>query len=259
MTLAKAVASGELGGVEIVGVVGASPTPSERVMQTAAMVGAQACSIDAMLANRPDWILEAAGGAAVRTHLPRLVASEANLIVMSIGALLAPEHWTLVEAKRAKGGEVMLPSGGIGGLDVLTALNALGDLEQVQITTTKAPKGLLGAPYLDEHAIHLPSDRTMVVFDGPASEAVRGFPANVNVAAALSIAGLGPERTRVRVVSDPSAARTRHEIQAEGGSGRFTLTIESEPNPLNPSSSYLAALSAVAAVRAVADSARWAG
>lgn len=249
--VAAAVGAGQLPGITVVGVVGSGDPPSPRVAATAAAAHSRVCDLDSLLKQDPAWILEAAGATAVRTHLESLVASQANVIVMSIGALLDASLWKLVEQKRGAGGEVILPSGAIGGLDVVTALNALGDLESVTLTTTKAPAGLQGAPYLTEHDVRLPGNSRLVVFDGSAAEAVRGFPANVNVAAAVSLAGIGPERTRVRIVSDPAAVRTRHEIEASGRSGRMALQVESEPSPANPKSSYLAALSAIATLRGV--------
>jgi aspartate dehydrogenase len=107
------------------------------------------------------------------------------------------------------------------------------------------------APYLTERGIGLSATEPQVVFVGSARDAVRGFPSNVNVAAALSLAGIGPDLTTVRVVSDPTCTRTNHTIEAEGSSGRLYLEVESSPNPLNPGSSYLAALSAIEAVRRV--------
>jgi aspartate dehydrogenase len=250
-TVAKSVRDGKLAGVEIVGVVSASSPPSERVRATARHVDARVGTLDDILALDPDWVLEAAGAEAVRQHLPRLVASRAGLIIMSIGAVLDPNVWALVAAKRAAGGKVLLPSGAIGGLDAVSALNALGDLQSVSITTTKAPAGLATAPYLVERGMGLSVSEPQVVFMGSARDAVRGFPSNVNVAAALSLAGIGPDLTTVRVVSDPSCTRTNHTIQAEGSSGRLYVEVESSPNPMNPGSSYLAALSAVDAVRRV--------
>lgn len=251
-TVAKSVRDGKLPGVEIVGVAAASMPASERAKATAEQVGAITGKLDDILALDPDWVLEAAGPTAVRQHLPKLFASRSGLIMMSIGAVLDPSVWALVESRRSAGGEVVLPSGAIGGLDAVAALNALGELHSVSITTTKAPAGLMSAPYLAENGIGLSATELQVVFVGCARDAVRGFPSNVNVAAALSLAGIGPDLTTVTIVSDPSCTRTNHTIQAEGSSGRLYVEVESSPNPLNPGSSYLAALSAVDAVRRVA-------
>lgn len=253
-TVAKAIADGKLhDDIEVVAVVGGSEPPSERTRTTAGIVEAPILPLQEALDLGPDWVLEAAGGAALRSAFEELCAHGSGLIVMSIGALLDPDLWDAVQRKRQAGGEVILPSGSIGGLDAVAALNALGELESVSITTSKAPAGLSGAPYLVEHDIRLSESDAQLVFEGTALEAVRAFPANVNVAAALSLAGIGGERTMVKVVSDPNLPRTRHAIRAEGSSGRLSVEIESAPNPLNPGSSYLSALSAIAQLKRLAS------
>lgn len=249
--VARAAGDGRLPGVEIVGVAGSAWPPSERVRRTAELAGAEPCAPDDLGAREPSWVLEAAGGAAARQHLPGLLEAGVDAIVMSVGAMLDPDLERAVEAARRRGNRVLLPSGAIGGLDAVAAMNALGGIERARITTTKKPAGLAGAPHLERHGITLPEDERLVVFEGSVREAVAGFPANVNVAAALGLAGIGPERTEVRVVSDPSAARTRHEIEVEGSAGSVHVEILANPNPDNPRSSYLAALSAIAAVRSV--------
>jgi aspartate dehydrogenase len=127
-------------------------------------------------------------------------------------------------------------------------------LHTVVLTTRKPPAGLAGAPYLIEHAIDIDNlDEPRVVFEGSALEAVRAFPANVNVAACLSLVGIGPEETQVRIIADPEATMNIHEVVAEGAFGRLTTITENLPSPRNPKSSYLASLSAVAELRAAAE------
>jgi len=255
-TVATAVGEGHLPGVEVIAVVGRSIPPSDRTLAVAKAANARVSALDTALDLGADWVLEAAGAPALKEHLETLVVHPSGLIVMSIGALLDTEAWSLVEKKRSTGGRVVLPSGSIGGLDAVAALNALGDLKDVRITTAKAPAGLAGAPYLTENRVSLSQTERQLVFEGTAREAVKAFPANVNVAAALSLAGIGADRTMVRVVSDPSLVRTQHTIEAEGSSGRLHLDIESSPNPLNPKSSYLSALSAIGVLRELVDEAR---
>lgn len=171
---------------------------------------------------------------------------------MSIGALMDDDFREVMDGLRGGGVEYVLPSGAIGGLDAVRALALGGGLDEVGITTTKAPKGLLGAPYLRENGIELPLERAVRVFEGSAREAVRGFPRNVNVSAALSLAGIGPDRTMVSIVSDPTVTRSRHEIRARGKTGEIEVVVQSNPLPSNPRTSALAALSAVEGVAAVA-------
>ena len=95
-----------------------------------------------------------------------------------------------------------------------------------------------------------------MVFDGPASDAVVGFPANLNVVAALSLAGLGPGRTRVVLVADPSGERNVHEVTARGAFGELRLRLENRPTPGNPKTSLLAPLSALALLRQLGEPVR---
>ena len=248
-TVADSVAAGELPELQVVAVAGASSPPSQRVRHIAELTGAEAVDPAGLIAAAPEWVLEAAGGAALKAQLLPLLDAGIGVVAMSIGALLDETLWNEVEARRERGARLILPSGAIGGLDAVAALHARGGLVEASITSTKAPAGLRGAPYLIDNGIELPDDRPTMVFHGNALEAIVGFPANVNVAAALSLAGIGPEKTTVSVVSDPAATLTRHEIVASGLAGRVRIEIEAQPNPDNPRSSYLAALSAVATLR----------
>jgi aspartate dehydrogenase len=127
-------------------------------------------------------------------------------------------------------------------------------LDEVVLTTSKPPRALAGAPYFAERGVDVGSVRERtVIFEGPAIEAVRHFPANVNVAATVSLAGIGPERTRVRVVADPSLAGNVHELSARGAFGEMTLRLANLPSPDNPKTSLLACLSPLACLRRLAD------
>ena len=148
-----------------------------------------------------------------------------------------------------KNRHVLVPSGAVGGLDVLRAAR-IGGLDTVELRTTKPPRALRGAPYLAAHRIDVDAFHgPTVVFDGPATEAVVGFPANLNVVAALSLAGIGPERTRVVLVADPTGERNIHEVTARGAFGELSLRLENRPTPGNPKTSLLAPLSALALLR----------
>lgn len=246
-----AAVAGRMPGVELVAIAGSwSGSTSARAL--ADRVGAQTVSPEELASLGLDWVLEAAGGAAVRAHVPRLWAAGVSTVVMSIGAMIDPEVETAYRLALARGVRVVLPSGGIGGLDAVRAIAAAGAVQRVSITTTKAPAGIRGAPYLIEHGIELPDDRAMTVFEGSAREAVAGFPANVNVAIALSMAGIGADRTRVVVRSDPAAKRTEQLIELEGDVASLEVRIASNPSPSNPRTSYLAAASAIATLRDLA-------
>lgn len=249
--VAQALANGSAGRVDVVAVSGSSPD-SASAAALAKHLDAPTVAPEDLAGTGCDWVLEAAGSTAVRDHVPAIWRAGIGTIVMSIGALIDPMIEQEYASARRHGVNVVLPSGGIAGLDGVRALHAAGGLQRVRITTTKAPAGLRGAPHLELHNIDLPNDAAITVFEGSARDAVAGFPANVNVAIALSLAGLGPDATEVIVRSDPRATRTRHLIEAEGDAATLEVTITSKPSPSNPRTSYLAGASAVAAVREIA-------
>lgn len=249
--VARALQDGAVPGVKVVAVAG-SAAGSESASKLAAALGTTTVAPEELASTGCDWVLEAAGGRAVRQHLPTLWRAGINTIVMSIGALIDPEVHEAWQDARGRGVRIVLPSGGIAGLDGVRSLAAGGGLRSARITTTKAPAGLRGAPYLEQHGSVLPDDTTITVFEGSAREAVAGFPANVNVAIALSLAGLGPDATQVRIISDPAAKLTQQLIEAEGDAANIEVRIATKPSPSNPRTSYLAGAAAVAALREVA-------
>ncbi|HKV43955.1 MAG TPA: aspartate dehydrogenase [bacterium] len=206
---------------------------------------------DGLLAAQPEVVVEAAGHAAARAYALRIVEGGCDLILMSIGALAEDAFRVpLEDAARRRGAAVWLPSGGIGGLDALAAARALDDLEHVTHRTTKRPEGLNTAPYVVERGLlREPLEAPLIVYRGPAREAVRHFPQNVNIAAAVSLAGIGFDRTQVEIVADPAIPRSLHEIRANGRFGTFVLRFENAMDPTNPRTSRLAGLSAVAALQ----------
>jgi aspartate dehydrogenase len=204
-----------------------------------------------LMRARPAVVVEAAGHDAVRAHALSVVKAGLDLILMSVGALADDAVRTpLEDTARQYGATIWLPSGGVGGLDALAAARALGDLERVTHRTIKHPEGLSSAPYvMTRGLLREPLTEPFVVYRGPAREAVRQFPQNVNIAAAVSLAGIGFDRTWVEIVADPSALRSVHEIRAEGRFGTFTLRFENAMDPGNPRTSRLAGLSAIAALQ----------
>ncbi|MFL5322639.1 MAG: aspartate dehydrogenase, partial [Microvirga sp.] len=147
-----------------------------------------------------------------------------------------------------KGGQIVVPTGALIGLDAVTAA-AEGTIHAVRMTTRKPPKGLIGAPYLEANGISVEGlNAAKRVFSGTAREAAAGFPANVNVAAALSLAGIGPDRTTIDIWADPAVTRNCHTIEVESDSATFSMTIENIPSE-NPKTGRITALSALAALR----------
>lgn len=199
------------------------------------------------LAGTADVVVEAVSKAVAPSVIEASLRHDADVLVLSVGALL--DRGDLVALARERGRTIHVPTGAVAGLDAVRAA-AVAGLDSVTLTTTKPPRGLAGAPYVVEHQVDLDAlTEPTVLFEGSAAEAVAAFPANVNVAAALSLAGLGSEGTRVRVVADPTAATNRHEIEVRGASGRVSIAVDNVPSPDNPKTSYLAALSAIALLR----------
>lgn len=191
-----------------------------------------------------DFVVECAVSAAVSEVLLSAIRHHVDCLIMSIGGLMSKPE--LMEEAKENRIHVWLPTGAICGIDGIRAAMQAG-LDSVTLTTRKPPRGLAGAPYLKEQGIdvsHLAEP--LVVFEGTAREAVNAFPANVNVAATLSLAGIGPDKTRVRIIADPDATTNTHEINAIGLFGEMTTIIRNRPSPRNPKSSYMASLSASA-------------
>ena len=199
------------------------------------------------LGERADIVVESAPAAVFREIAEPAVRAGKVLVSISAGALL--DHADLVDVARETGAQIVVPSGAVMGLDAVRGAAESG-IESVTMITRKPPGGLAGAPYLVDHGIDLHGlDAPLKVFEGSAREAARGFPANVNVAAALGLAGIGPERTRLEIWADPGVSRNTHEIRLEAETVRFQLRIESVPSPGNPRTGRSVAPSVVAALR----------
>ncbi len=200
-----------------------------------------------------DIIVEAAAQDAVRKFSRQVLKAGKDLMVMSVGALADKALLADLLKEAEKGGcRLYVPTGAIAGIDAIRAVRRI--LDSVTLTTTKNPKALAGAPFFETSKIKLDQiKQRTVVYEGTAAEAVRMFPANVNVAAVLSLAGIGVDRTKVRIVADPAFTTNQHEIEARGSFGEFKFTVNNVPSPGNPKTSYLAVLSAIECLRSVCD------
>lgn len=206
------------------------------------------------MAKSCELVVECASQNAVRGIARTVLSNECSLMVMSVGALLDEKlRDELEQLARAHGERIYVPSGAVAGLDGLRAA-CVGKIHRMELTTTKPPMALVGAPYLTEANIDVKHLKVpTVVFEGTAIDAVKGFPANINVAAAISLAGIGAERTQVRIVADPSAHRNTHTLLVEGEFGRLECTVQNVPSPENPKTSMLAALSAISTLKRIAQ------
>ncbi|MGD8918423.1 MAG: aspartate dehydrogenase, partial [Nitrosopumilaceae archaeon] len=203
-----------------------------------------------LLSSNPlDIIVEAASQDAVKNIGLSVLQNKKDLMIMSVGALLDESIYDILsDACKDFKKTIYLPSGAIAGLDGIKSVkNELGSL---LITTTKHPKSLKGAKFFETSDINLDFiDSKTIIFEGTAKEAVSLFPANINVAALLSLTGLGSTKTKVKIVADPNTDKNTHHIEASGSFGKMTFTIENFPDPNNPKTSRLAILSAIETLR----------
>lgn len=212
-------------------------------------------NFDDILKEDLDLVIEAASQEAVRTLIPKALKTKKNVMIMSAGALvdqnLLQEIRGLADKNKLK---VYIPSGAIAGLDGIKSAKII-EIENVTLITRKHPKSLEGAPFFEKHHFDLSEIKNpTIIYEGPAKEAVELFPANVNVAASLSLAGIGPEKTKVQIIADPNIKSNIHEIIVEGKFGVLKTRVENLPSPDNPKTSYLAALSAIATLKNIKES-----
>jgi aspartate dehydrogenase len=198
-----------------------------------------------------DIVVECAPADLLREIAEPALARGRMVMVLSCGALL--DNFDLVELARRHGGRILVPSGALLGLDAVAAA-AEGEIARVHMITRKPPGGLAGAPHLKQHGIAIDGlTEPKRVFAGTAREAARGFPANVNVAAALALAGIGPERTTVEIWADPGVTRNIHRIEVEADAARLSMQIDNVPSAENPRTGRLTPLSVVAALKKLAS------
>jgi aspartate dehydrogenase len=198
------------------------------------------------LAKICDVVVECLPPAMFRIVASSVIERGKIFMPLSVGQLL--ENWDFVARAKETGARILVPTGALIGLDAVRAA-AEGTLRSVTIITRKPPNGLEGAPYLVERGISLANlNGPLKVFDGSARDGARGFPANVNVAAALSLAGIGPDKTRLEIWADPAVDRNTHRIDVDADTARFSMSIENVPSE-NPRTGRIVPLSVVAMLR----------
>ena len=203
------------------------------------------------LAQRCDLIIEALPPHVVPELTKHVFTHNRDLIAVSSSALIVyPE---ILKHHETSSGRIYVPSGALVGIDGVYALKQMG-IKSAAITTTKPPAGFAGAPFVLDQGIHLDTltEKTKL-FGGYAVEAAKAFPANVNDAATLSLAGIGADRTWVEVWADPAALGNSHEIKVIGGFSTITAKIENTPDPANPKSSMITAQSVIALLKNLQD------
>ena len=198
------------------------------------------------LVTRSDLVVEASTQAHLEEIAPKALGAGRDLVVLSCGGLLGRQDWVALAA--STGCRIHVPSGAIAGLDGVKGAR-VGTITSVTMETRKPPEGLAGAPWVVERRLDLAAIRQeTLIFEGPATEACRAFPANVNVLAALSLAGIGPEKTWIRLYAVPGQQRNAHRITVEGEFGRLAVEVENVPSE-NPRTGKLSYLSTIALLR----------
>jgi aspartate dehydrogenase len=193
-----------------------------------------------------DLVIECAPASLLEAIVEPFLRAGKNAIVLSAGALLTRPH--LVALAKEGGGQIIVPTGALLGLDAVTAA-AEGTIHSVRMVTRKPVKGLVGAPYLVENGIDIGDIREpLMVFSGTPRDAAIGFPANLNVAVALSLAGIGPDRTTLEIWADPALTRNTHRIEVDADSASFSMSIENIPSD-NPKTGRITALSVISCLR----------
>ncbi|HEV3433464.1 MAG TPA: aspartate dehydrogenase [Nitrososphaera sp.] len=210
-------------------------------------------NFDKFIDSRANIIIEAASQQAVRNFGRRIIESGKDLMVMSVGALADMpflQELLQIAALENSLSKIYVPSGAIAGIDAIRSIRHLAD--SITLTTKKSPKALAGAPFFTTANVSLDNiTKVTQIYEGPAAEAVKLFPANVNVAAVLSLAGIGVEKTTVRILADPETTTNQHEIIATGSFGEIKINVNNVTAPGNPKTSFLAVLSAIECLRSI--------
>lgn len=196
-----------------------------------------------------DLVVESAVQGVVPLLIEQVLDQGKDVLIMSVGALLQLD--SLKERFQEAGSRLYVPSGAIAGLDAVKAACLVG-VTSVTLTTRKPPKGFQGSPYCVQKGIDLEAMKEeTLIYEGPALEAAALFPKNINVAASLSLAGLGPDKTLVRIIADPKTTTNSHQIEVIGESGKIVTQTINVPSSFNPKTSFLAALSGIATLKGI--------
>ena len=243
-TLVRKLGQGGIPGANLTAVAARDPDKARAVLKDAG-VDVPILEISE-LAEVADLVVECAPAAMLAEIARPVLAAGKKIMVLSCGALLA--HPELIDLARQTGGQIIIPTGALLGLDAVSAA-AEGEIRSVRMITRKPIKGLLGAPHLIENGIDIEGiTEPLRVFEGTARQAAKGFPANLNVAVALSLAGVGPDQTRLEIWADPLVTRNSHKIVVDSDAASFEMSIENIPSE-NPKTGRITALSVIAAIR----------
>ncbi len=257
-TLAKAIDKGVAGEARLVWLYDIRRDKSEKlVKKLRSKPKIAAAATDIYADEDVDLVIESASQLAVEQYALDVLNSKKDLMVMSVGAFSDQKLLNSVRKAADKNERrVFIPSGAILGIDGVKAA-AIGKIRRVILTTSKPPAALAYGEYIKKRGINLKNlKKPRLIFDGPARKAVKAFPASVNVAATLSLAGIGLDKTRVRIIADPKLRKNVHEIIVRGKSGELVTIARNLPFPDSRKTSYLAALSAVRTLKNLSEAVR---
>lgn len=245
LTVARRIDAGDVPGIELAAVAARDTAKAERTI--AGFHNTPQILPLSALADVADIIVECVPAAHFLEAAEPPLRQGRILMPLSVGALL--NHMHLIDLARETGGKIVVPSGAIAGLDGVRAV-AEGDVASIRMISRKPPAGLAGAPYLKETGISLDGlTEPLRVFSGSAREAAKGFPANLNISVALSLAGIGPDRTTIELWADPTVTRNTHTIIVDAAYSNLSVTIENIPDPENPRTGLITGPSVIAALR----------
>lgn len=199
-----------------------------------------------------DLVIESASQAAAKDILAKSVGRGVDVMLMSVGALVDDDFRNQVFDKaKNSGARIFIPSGALSGTDALRSASA-DELSTVELRSTKGPKALAGIRYFEDQGMDVTKIKERkVLYSGPAREAVQIFPRNINVAATVSLLGVGFDRTTVTIILDPAVKSNNHDLIISGIFGRAECQTFNVPSPDNPRTSYLASLSAISALKRI--------
>lgn len=255
--LALAIESRTIANASLIGLFDVVDSNAKSLKSKLKSIPAVHPDFNSFIDSPADIIIEAASQEAVRKFGKPIIEASKDLMVMSVGALadttFLAELLDLAAVRKGRS-KIYVPSGAIAGIDAIRSVKHL--LDSITLTTTKSPKALAGAPFFATREVNLDIiTKVTEIYEGTAAEAVKLFPANVNVAAVLSLAGLGADKTKVRVLVDPHATTNQHEIVATGRFGDIKISVNNVTTPGNPKTSFLAVLSAIECLRSICDDA----
>lgn len=251
------IRAGELPGVEVVAIAGRNAQSKGKALADEFKVPFTT-GIPALLAQQPEVVIESAGHDAVREYGEAVLAQGVDFIVLSGGVLADDALRARLEQVAAQNNALLyVPSGGIGGLDAVKAMCVAGVVSST-ITVTKPAIAWKGIPYVEKMGFDMDKiTGPTILYEGPVRQGAGYFPANVNIAAVLSMAGIGFDRTMMKVVADPALKFNTHFIDVKGKTGSISLRFESVPAPENPKTAWLACYSALAALKELKGTVRY--